>query len=344
MRNVSKDAINFKNMSVDEAREYFKLIDEPTYRANQLLEWMYSERVFAYEQMTSLPAYLRERLYNEAPLYKPKVIKVSKSEDTTKSLIELLDEETCETVAMYHDYGISQCVSSQVGCAMKCAFCASGMSGFTRNLSCAEMIDQMITTDERVSSVVIMGMGEPLLNYDNVLRFVRLLNWNKGFNIGLRHVTISTCGIVPKIKDLAKENLPITLSLSLHASNNQTRSQLMPINEQYPIEEVISACKEYAEYTGRRVTYEYIMLKGINDSLSDADRLSDIIRGSLAHVNLIPYNPVEELPFERSLESVVEAFQKRLELRGIEVTQRREKGVGIDAACGQLRRRVKGRI
>ncbi len=340
------EPVNLKNMSVDECRDFFKSIGEPTFRANQVLEWLYSCRADSYDDMTNLPLHLRETLSGSAPLNRPKVLKKLKASDgTAKYLLELSDGGTVETVVMPHDYGISQCISTQVGCAMKCAFCASGQLGLVRNLELSEMVDQLLVSngclfgEERVSSLVLMGMGEPLANYDNVMKFIRLANWQKGFGIGWRHITLSTCGLVPQILKLAEENLQITLSVSLHAPDDETRSAIMPVNRTYGINQLMAACRQYADSTGRRVTYEYILLQGVNDSLRHADKLAGILKGSLSHVNLIPFNQVDRTDFKRPSEETVKAFYDELCSLGVDVTIRREMGSDIDAACGQLRRR-----
>jgi len=337
---------NLKDMSLEECRDFFKSIGEPTFRANQILEWIYSNRVDSYDDMTNIPVYLREKLKEKAPLNRPEVLrKLQASDGTAKYLLGLLDGGTVETVVMPHDYRISQCISTQVGCAMKCAFCASGQLGLVRNLNVHEMIDQLLVSnnhlsgDQRIGSLVLMGMGEPLANYDNVIKFIKLANWQKGFGIGWRHITLSTCGLVPQILRLAKEDLQITLSVSLHAPDDETRSTIMPVNKTYPINELMSACRQYADFTGRRITYEYILLQGINDSRRHAIKLAEILKGSLSHVNLIPFNQVDQTEFKRPSDQTVKAFYDELCSLGVDVTIRREMGSDIDAACGQLRRR-----
>ena len=342
--------VDIKSMSRDECKAFFESIGEPGYRADQILEWLYGRRVASYEGMTNLPRLLRARLAQIAPLRPPEVLarSVSPEGDTVKYLMGLADEDAVEAVLMRHDYGLSLCVSSQVGCPMGCAFCASGIGGLVRDLTCGEMIDQMLAANSdaverfdgaRISSLVVMGSGEPLLNYDNVIKFIKLVNWDRGFGIGYRHITISTCGIVPGILRLAGEGLPLTLSVSLHAADDETRSSIMKVNAVFPISTLVKACNQYAKITGRRVTYEYALIAGVNDSPAHAERLAGMLRGTLCHVNLIPINPVPETPYARPPSHVVEAFAGALESRGIEATIRREMGSGIDAACGQLRRR-----
>ena len=342
--------VDIKSMSRDECKAFFDSIGEPGYRADQILEWLYGRRVASYEGMTNLPRLLRARLAQIAPLRPPEVLarSVSPEGDTVKYLMGLADEDAVEAVLMRHDYGLSLCVSSQVGCPMGCAFCASGIGGLVRDLTCGEMIDQMLAANSdaverfdgaRISSLVVMGSGEPLLNYDNVIKFIKLVNWDRGFGIGYRHITISTCGIVPGILRLAGEGLPVTLSVSLHAADDATRSSIMKVNAAYPISTLVKACNQYAEITGRRITYEYALIDGVNDSQAHAERLAAVLRGALCHVNLIPLNAVPETPYARPSSHVVEAFADALKSRGIEATIRKEMGSGIDAACGQLRRR-----
>lgn len=342
--------VDIKSMSREECRSFFESVGEPGYRADQVLEWLYGQRVSSYEDMTNLPRLLRAKLAEVAPLRSPEVLaqRVSPSGDTVKYLMGLVDDNAVEAVLMRHDYGLSLCVSSQVGCPMGCAFCASGIGGLVRDLTCGEMIDQMLAASSdaaerldgmRVSSLVVMGSGEPLLNYDNVIKFIRLVNWDRGFGIGYRHIAISTCGIVPGILRLAGEGMPLTLSVSLHAPDDVTRSSIMKVNAAYPISTLVKACGQYAQITGRRVTYEYALIAGVNDSPAHAERLAGVLRGTLCHVNLIPLNPVPETPYVRPASCVVEAFASALQSRGVEATIRREMGCGIDAACGQLRRR-----
>jgi 23S rRNA (adenine2503-C2)-methyltransferase len=341
--------VDIKSMSYEECRNFFASLGEPAYRADQVLEWLHGQRVTSYDDMTNLPASLRRVLTEVSPLHAPEVLAVqSSAEGTTKYLVGLADGNAVETVLMEHDYGLSLCVSSQVGCAMGCAFCASGLGGLVRDLTCGEMVDQILAVstdiaakskDRRIGSVVMMGSGEPLANYDNVLRFVRLINWNRGYGIGYRRIAISTCGIVPGIRKLAREGLPVTLSVSLHAPDDRTRSSLMKINKVYPVGQLIEACTAYADFTGRRVTYEYCLIGGVNDSKAHAESLASLVRGTLCHVNIIPLNPVEETGFVRPSREAIDVFASTLRSAGIETTIRREMGADIDAACGQLRRR-----
>lgn len=292
--------------------------------------------------MTNLPANLRAELSESAPLWWPEVVReqVSQVDATRKLLLRLADGEHVETVLIPHDYGNSVCISSQVGCAMACSFCATGLSGFTRNLSVAEMVDQALCFNLPVKSVVMMGMGEPMLNLDKVLSFLEILHDPRGINIGYRHMTISTSGIPKGIRALAATGLPITLAISLHAPNNELRSSLMPINKKYPIAAVLEAADYYAQETGRRYTLEYALIDGVNDTVQLARELAQLLQGRLCHVNLIPLNQVVEQNFKRSEAKKIENFLKILELKGVPATLRREMGTDIDAACGQLRSRT----
>jgi 23S rRNA (adenine2503-C2)-methyltransferase len=271
---------------------------------------------------------------------------VSAVDRTTKFLFQLDDGENIETVLLPHDYGLAVCVSSQVGCKMGCRFCASTRKGMVRNLTPGEMMEQVMSAaavgapGQRVSHITVMGMGEPLANLGNVLAFLSLAQSPEGLGISYRHITVSTCGLVPQIAELAAKELPITLAVSLHAAKDELRDELMPVNRKYPLSELIDACRRYAEVTGRRVTYEYALMRDVNDSVSDARALADLLRGSLSHVNLIPINPVEGTGYKRSSEERVETFRGILMRSGIETTVRREMGTDIDAACGQLRRRL----
>ena len=254
----------------------------------------------------------------------------------------LRDGETVESVLMQYRHGWSQCLSTQVGCKMGCVFCATGMGGFVRNLTASEMLAQVEAAQEdngiRVSSVVLMGMGEPLDNFENVMKFMRILSSPQGYNLSLRHLSLSTCGLVDRIYELAEQKLGLTLSISLHAPNDAIRSQTMPINKRYDIEELLKACRYYFEKTGRRISFEYALIEGVNDEISHANELADRLKGMAAHVNLIPVNPVKERGFKRGSRQRIEAFQKALEQRGVNATVRRELGADINAACGQLRR------
>ncbi len=340
--------MDIMSMSVEEAREFFRGHGLQPYRGEQVLGWIHRHGVHDYVEMNNLPSDLRAELGNIAPLRRASVADVRRSADgTVKLLLEYSDGNTAETVIMDHDYGVSVCVSSQVGCAMGCAFCASGVGGLVRNLTPGEMLEQVLEAArevraagrERVTSIVLMGSGEPMHNYDNVVKFMSLVNWNKGLGIGYRHITISTCGIVPGIRRLAAEGISVTLSVSLHAPDDETRSALMPVNKAYPVDELVKACRDFADVTGRRVTYEYALIRGVNDSSEHAHRLIALIRGSLCHVNLIPINPVQEAGLARPEANVIQSFVDLLTAAGVSATVRRELGTDIDAACGQLRRR-----
>ncbi len=316
----------------------------PAFRGKQIADWL-NKGCTSLDEMTNLPLALREELKQH--FYIPGVTILekwqSKLDETTKYLFELSDGETVESVLMSYHHGWSQCLSTQVGCRMGCSFCATGMGGLSRNLTAAEMIAQIETAQRdrgiRVSSVVLMGMGEPLDNYDQVLRFLRMLSEPDGVHIGMRHVSLSTCGLVDQIYRLMEENLQLTLSVSLHAPNDDIRSRLMPINRRYPVEELLTACRKYAEVTGRRISFEYAMIHGVNDSDACAEELASRLRGMLCHVNLIPANEVKGKEHRRSTAQRLKQFSHILEQRGLTVTVRRTLGADINASCGQLRRK-----
>lgn len=349
----SSGAVQPVGMTLPELETFVQELGQPKFRAKQLFGWLHRQGAQNWEEMTNLPAPLRQKLAEVATAAVAKEVtrQADSRTGTIKFLFELAGGGKVETVLMRHQYGNSVCVTTQVGCQMGCTFCASTIGGLLRNLTAGEMVGQVILAGlalpegERVSSVVFMGSGEPLENYDNVLKAIRLINHPEGLGIGYRHITLSTCGLVPEIKRLTGEGLPITLALSLHAPTTELRSQLMPVNRTYPLPEVIKACKAYADTTGRRVTYEYILIAGVNDQDAQADQLAALLRGSLAHVNLIPMNPVQERPFKRPSKERVERFRSLLEAAGLTATVRREMGGQIDAACGQLRSRdrLKGR-
>lgn len=314
----------------------------PAYRGKQISEWVYKKGAESFDEMTNLSADLRRQLGESASLSRSKVLDRSVSMDgTVKFLLQFPDEQCVESVFLPYTDRITACVSTQVGCGAKCVFCATGMGGFNRNLTAGEIVDQVLTiqreTVRRVTNVVYMGMGEPLINYDATLKSVHLLNDEIG--IGMRKITISTVGITPKIRALQKENLQINLAISLHAPEQALRNRLMPFTKRYPLNELIQTCKAYADFTGRRVTYEYLMIQGVNDSRPYAEQLVRLLRGSLSSVNLIPYNEVEGNDFQRSSPEAIDTFREVLEEAGIEVTQRFERGDAIDGACGQLKER-----
>ncbi|HJC62835.1 MAG TPA: 23S rRNA (adenine(2503)-C(2))-methyltransferase RlmN [Candidatus Blautia merdavium] len=336
---------DIKSLSPEELKALAVSLGEKPFRGKQLYEWMHKKLVFDYEEMTSLSKAFREKLQENCRLVslKPLEIQTSKIDGTQKYLFALDDGNVVESVLMKYKHGNSVCISSQVGCRMGCRFCASAIGGWTRNLSPSEMLDQIYKiqrlSGERVSNVVVMGTGEPLDNYDNLLRFLHMLSDENGLNISQRNITVSTCGIVPRMYDLAQEKLQITLAISLHASTQEKRETLMPIAKKYSIGEVLDACRNYFDQTGRRLTFEYSLVGGKNDSQEDADQLAKILRGLHCHVNLIPVNPIKERDFVQSDKKVIEKFQNKLEKYQINVTIRREMGRDIDGACGQLRKR-----
>ena len=336
---------DIKSMNIGELTEYMDSLGEKPFRAKQLYEWIHVHLARSYDEMTNLSKALRSKLSEESELVtlKPVDIQISKEDGTRKYLFALPDGNMVESVLMRYEHGISVCISSQVGCKMGCRFCASTIDGFLRNLTPSEMLDQIYAisrdVNERVSNVVVMGTGEPLDNYDNLLRFIEIITGKGGLNISQRNITVSTCGLVPKIYELAKEKLAITLALSLHASTQAKREEIMPVAKTYNIEEVVAAMKDYCKATGRRVTYEYTLIAGVNDTDEDARLLSNLIGSNMCHVNLIPVNPIEERNYDSTSSEGVSRFKKKLEKNAINVTIRREMGRDIDGACGQLRRR-----
>lgn len=340
------------DLSKKELGEELSRIGQKPYTADQIFDWVYKKGVYDYQGMSNLSKSLRETLPNELPIVLPTVFKRQDDRDgTIKLLLEMADGAKVETVLMRYDYGNAVCVSSQVGCNMGCAFCASGLLKKERNLSCAEMMGQVLCinqilreTRERVTHVVVMGTGEPFDNYEEVMKFIRLLNDPKALEIGARHITVSTCGLVNKIIDYGREGIQINLAISLHASNQKTRETLMPIARAYPMDKLMEAVKTYVKDSGRRVTFEYILLAGVNDSVADAIELAKLVRGTLCYVNLIPYNEVKEKPYKRSSRQAVKAFHDTLMKNGVNATVRKEFGTGIDAACGQLRAKEQGRL
>lgn len=327
--------------------EEFLKMNEKKFRATQVFEWIYRKGVSSFEQMNNLSLDLREKLssmYHIGPL---KIIEKQVSRDgTIKYLFELEDGGLIESVLMIHDYGRSLCVTSQLGCHMGCQFCASGLLKKQRDLTPGEMVNQVLSvmadTGEKLTHVVVMGTGEPFDNYDHVMNFIRIINHQKGLAIGARHITVSTCGLCDKIKAYAHEGIQINLAISLHAPNDEIRSQLMPINKLYPMDELREAVDYYIQQTNRRVTFEYILLKGINDDITHARQLAHYIRGLNAYVNLIPYNSVDEHGYQQSSQESVEKFKAELLRLKINVTQRKEHGRDIDGACGQLRAKKVG--
>ena len=336
---------DIKSMDLEELKTFFSDMGEKAFRAKQVYEWLHVRQVESFEEMTNLSKTLRERLDETCRIItlRKEQVQISKLDGTRKYLFLLEDGNVIESVLMKYKHGNSVCISSQVGCRMGCRFCASTLDGLVRGLAPAEMLDQIyqIGKDigERISNVVVMGTGEPMDNYDNFLKFIHLLTDENGLNISQRNVTVSTCGIVPKMKELAKEHLQITLALSLHGSNQEKRRKLMPVANKYDITEVLAACDEYFKETGRRVSFEYSLVHGVNDTDEDAQELIHLLKHKNCHINLIPVNPVKERDFVRPSRKSALNFKNKLEKSGINVTIRREMGSDIDGACGQLRRR-----
>ena len=335
--------IDLRSLSPEELTAHLTGAGYPAFRAKQVRQWL-DQGVTDFEQMTNLPKDLRAYLIERYAVPGVTIIRklVSAIDGTVKYLFRLDDGETVESVLMQYKHGWSQCLSTQVGCKMGCTFCATGMGGFIRNLSAAEMVAQIEAAQQdtgvRVSSIVLMGMGEPLDDYDQVVRFLHLLGEEGGVHIGMRHISLSTCGVVPGIYRLMEEKIPLTLSISLHAPNDQIRSRSMPVNNRWPMEELLKACRDYIKATGRRISFEYAMIDGVNDSDACAEELADRLRGMLCHVNLIPVNAVEGKQQQRSSRDRIRAFMAVLEKKGINVTVRRTLGSDINASCGQLRR------
>ena len=336
---------NLFSYSLPKLEDLMLFIGQKKYRATQIFKWIYEKRVTNFDEMSDVSLSFREFLKDNYTLDKPKIFKKQVSSDgTIKLLLELKDGNKIETVLMRYNYGNVACVSSEVGCNMGCCFCASGLLKKKRELTVDELVGQVLVLDDllknenkRVTHVVVMGTGEPFDNYDNVLDFIRILNHPHGLAIGARHITVSTCGIVDKIKRYAHEGLQINLAISLHAPNDQLRNKIMPINFKYNLTELMEAVKYYEKVANRRVTFEYILLKGVNDSKENALELVNLIKGTLAYVNLIPFNPVEELKYKRSDSKTVHQFLDILMKNNVTATIRKEFGTDIDAACGQLR-------
>ncbi len=336
---------DIKSLNFKELQEYMLSIGEKKFRAKQVYEWLHRKQVQSFGEMTNLSKDLQKKLEEQAGLtvLEPVEVQVSKLDGTRKYLFRLEDGNVIESVLMKYKHGNSVCISSQVGCRMGCRFCASTLDGLVRGLTPGEMLEQIyrIGQDigERISNVVVMGTGEPLDNYENLIKFIEMLTDENGLHISQRNLTVSTCGIVPKMRELADRKLQITLALSLHASNQERRKELMPVANKYEISEVLDACRYYFEQTGRRITFEYSLVGGVNDTEEDAKELSGLIRGMNCHVNLIPVNPVKERDYVQSNQQVILNFKNKLEKNGINVTIRREMGRDIDGACGQLRKR-----
>ena len=335
---------HLKSMTAAEIGQVLKELGQPAFRAKQVFSWLH-KGVKSYEQMSNLPKALRDTLASEYPLHIPKVVRrqESKKDGTIKFLWQLADGNCVETVLMRYHYGNTVCISTEVGCRMGCAFCASTIGGLVRKLEPYEILDQVLFTQvesgQPVSHIVLMGIGEPLDNFDNVMRFLELVNSPDGMNISMRHISLSTCGLVPMIDKLAEKKLQISLAISLHGPNDAIRDRIMPVNKAYPIEELLEACRRYYAATSRRIHFEYAMIDGLNDREQDAKELLRRLKGLQAHVNMIPLNHVEESPLTPSSRQAVQRFQKILEEGGIPATVRRTLGGDIDASCGQLRRK-----
>ena len=336
--------MNLKSMTQQEIGAVLKELGQPAFRAGQVFTWLH-KGVRSYDEMTNLPKALRDTLAERYPICPPEVVRKQESvkDGTIKYLWKLSDGNCVETVLMRYHYGNTVCISTQVGCRMGCAFCASTIGGLVRRLEPFEMLDEVLFTQIDsglpISHIVLMGIGEPLDNFDNVMRFLELVNDAKGMNISMRHISLSTCGLVPKIDELAAKKLQISLAISLHGPNNEIRSRIMPVNHAYPIEELLEACRRYYDATSRRIHFEYAMIDGVNDTEDHARQLLRLLKGLGAHVNLIPLNHVEESPLKPSSKAAVARFQKILENGGVTATVRRTLGGDIDASCGQLRRK-----
>ena len=333
-----------KSMTQSEIAAVLKEMNQPAFRAKQVYTWLH-KGVRSYEEMSNLPKSLRDALAQRYPLCPPQVVRKQESarDGTIKYLWRLSDGNCVETVLMRYHYGNTVCISTEVGCAMGCAFCASTLGGLVRRLEPCEMLDQVLFTQVDsglpISHIVLMGIGEPLDNFDNVMRFLELVNSADGMNISMRHISLSTCGLVPKIDLLAQKKLQLTLSVSLHAPSDEIRNTIMPVNKAYPTEELLAACRRYYDRTGRRISFEYAMINGVNDTPEAARTLLKRLKGLPAHMNLIPLNHVEESPLKPSTKQAVQRFQQILEDGGIPATVRRTLGSDIDASCGQLRRK-----
>ncbi len=327
--------------TIEELEDYFVSIGEKKFKAIQVYDWLYKKRVSTFDEMSNIKKDIINKLKEDYTLNKPIIVQKQSGKNVYKYLFELEDGSKVEAVLMIHDYGNSLCVSSQVGCNMGCAFCESGRRAKLRNLEVYEMVTQILLLEKdldiRISHVVLMGIGEPFDNYDNVMKFIHIINCCKGIDIGARHITVSTCGVVPKIKEFTKENLQVNLAISLHAPNDELRSRLMKINKAYNLNEIISAIKEYIEVTHRRVTFEYIMLENVNDTDNCAYELSGLLKGLNAYVNLIPYNETSHIEFKKSSNDKIMHFYDILKKNGIGVTIRKKFGDEVSGACGQLR-------
>lgn len=333
--------MNIYGLTQEQLEEYFLSIGSKKFHARQLFSWLYEKRIESFDEVSDIKKDILVQIQKDYSIDRLKIVDIQTDIDVCKYLFELRDGEHIEAVLMKHDYGRSICVSSQVGCNMGCRFCESGRRKKVRNLETYEMVLQILMVEaelgERISHVVVMGIGEPFDNYDNLLRFLEIINHPKGLAIGARHITVSTCGVIPKIYEFSQFPLQINLAISLHAPNNDIRNQLMPINRVYPLEDLFASLREYLEKTHRRVTFEYVLLKGINDSLENAKELAQLVQGMNCYINLIPYNATNNLNFERSSTIQIMRFYDILKKNHVSVTIRREFGSKISAACGQLR-------
>ena len=338
---------DLRSMTLEELQKEMESIGEAKFRAKQIFRWLHVKYAENFEEMTDLSENLRNKLNDNYIIGGVKIVRklVSKEDNTTKYLFELENNYIIESVFMQYSYGNTVCISTQAGCRMGCTFCASTLDGVEKSLTPAEMLAQIYAIEkdkgEKVSGVVLMGSGEPLDNYENVLKFIKLINCKDGKNMGQRHITLSTCGLIDKMYELADEQLQITLAVSLHAPNDEIRNRIMPISRAYPMEKLLEACRHYAEKTKRRITFEYALIKGVNDSAENARELASRLKGLLCHVNLIPVNDVKERNYVRSTNESIKKFEEILISRNIETTVRRKLGSDIDAACGQLRKRYK---
>ena len=332
---------NIFNITFDDLETYFISNNDKKFRATQLYDFLYKKRIYELESMSNIPNSTKEILKKDFDFSFIKMIKKQEDNDVKKYLFELVDGNRIESVLMFHDYGISLCVSSQVGCNMGCAFCESGRLKKVRNLETYEIVEQLLLIEKdaniRITHIVVMGIGEPFDNYDNVMNFVRIVTSNKGIDLGNRHITISTCGVIPGIEKFMNDFNQVNLAISLHAPNDDIRNKIMPISKAYKLTDLMYTIKKYIEKTNRRVTFEYIMLDGVNDSLECAEELVKLLKGINCYVNLIPYNETENIQFKRSKKMQILAFYDILKKNGIAVTIRREFGGNVDAACGQLR-------
>lgn len=332
---------NIFNYKLSDLEDYFVALGEKKFKARQIYDWLYKKQVYDFKDMTNIKKDLIDKLAEDFNTDMIKIVKKQEDKTASKYLFKLFDDNYIEAVLMYHDYGISVCVSSQVGCNMGCKFCESGRLKKVRNLETYEMVEQILLIEQdikqRMSSVVIMGIGEPFDNYNNVLNFIKIINSDLGIAIGARHITVSTCGLIPKIKEFSNENIQVNLAVSLHAPNNVLRNKIMPINKAYPLKDLIVTLKEYIKKTNRRVTIEYVILDKVNDSRENALELANLLKGMNVYVNLIPYNETNNLDFKKSDRSNILKFYDTLKKQKINVTIRKEFGANIDGACGQLR-------